>query len=446
MATKTFTASDGKVFDNRAEYKKYEFQLSYTFTDKEGVHDLIKLPGAVDGQPFDLANLKCCTAVVMDATDQVQIDEIEGCKVFLGATGESLFVRNCKDCTFYVACKQLRTRDCTNCTFYLYCISEPIIEMSTGIKFGCFNGGYPEQAAHMGKAGLDPRVNKWSMVFDFNDEAKTGKNWRVLDAAEYAEAWFPQGAACERAVPLLEGHVAAAQAYAIVPPEVGSGMSFSFTTTQEAAETAVAQAATVAPPAPPAPPAPAPAPAVLTPTEAPPATPPAAAAAPAVAEPEAAAAAEGAIVVGTKVEARFNKGTTFYLAIVSNVSADGTKFDLNYLDGNKEANVSAEFVQLPKKRMVGWNADKAKAAAAARKESGVPPPSALGSDPEAGLKLRALIEAEDAAAAAAAAAALGAPAAVETSAPAAEAPAVEPPAANDPAAAVEVVAAPAAKP
>lgn len=101
-----------------------------------------------------------------------------------------------------MACKQLRTRDCTNCTFFLYCISEPIIEMSTGMKvaflshesarfmprslvctnqrtwqFGCFNGGYPEQAAHMERAGLDPRVNKWSMIFDFNDEAKTGVNW-----------------------------------------------------------------------------------------------------------------------------------------------------------------------------------------------------------------------------------------------------------------------------
>jgi len=29
----------------------------------------------------------------------------------------------------------------------------------------------------MEAAGLDPKVNKWSQVFDFNDEAKTGKNW-----------------------------------------------------------------------------------------------------------------------------------------------------------------------------------------------------------------------------------------------------------------------------
>jgi len=133
----TFTASDGKIFENRTEYRKYEFEISYTFSKKENAHDLVKLPGSVGGQPFDMANLKNCTCAVMDSTDQVQIDELEGCKVFLGATGESLFVRNCKDCTFYVAVKQLRTRDCTNCTFYLYCISEPIIEMSTDMKVRC---------------------------------------------------------------------------------------------------------------------------------------------------------------------------------------------------------------------------------------------------------------------------------------------------------------------
>lgn len=32
FARQTFTASDGKTFTDRSEYRKYEFQLSYTFT------------------------------------------------------------------------------------------------------------------------------------------------------------------------------------------------------------------------------------------------------------------------------------------------------------------------------------------------------------------------------------------------------------------------------
>lgn len=37
-----------------------------TSKGKENQHDLVKQPGTVDGQPFDMGNLKNCTAVVMD--------------------------------------------------------------------------------------------------------------------------------------------------------------------------------------------------------------------------------------------------------------------------------------------------------------------------------------------------------------------------------------------
>ena len=82
---------------------------------------------------------------------------------------------------FILACKQLRTRDCHNCTFYLYAKTEPIIELSDGICFAPFLGGYPEQAAHMKSANLDPSYNLWWGVFDFNDEFKTLNHWKYLD-------------------------------------------------------------------------------------------------------------------------------------------------------------------------------------------------------------------------------------------------------------------------
>lgn len=63
----------------------------------------------------------------------------------MGACCSSVFVRNCSNCTFTVACKQLRTRDCVDCTFYLYSMTEPVIETSTRMFFAPFNGGYPGQ-------------------------------------------------------------------------------------------------------------------------------------------------------------------------------------------------------------------------------------------------------------------------------------------------------------
>ena len=94
----------------------------------------MKLPGSVQGQPIEISNLINCEAQVLDHCDQVQIDDVKDSKVFIGASSESIFTRNCKNCTFTIACKQFRARDCENCTFYLYCKTEPVIETSTNLK------------------------------------------------------------------------------------------------------------------------------------------------------------------------------------------------------------------------------------------------------------------------------------------------------------------------
>ena len=95
---------------------------------------LTKMPGSIQGQPFDIVNCKSCVIQILDNCDQVQIDDVSDCRIFIGASSESIFVRNCKNCTFTIASKQLRTRDCNNCIFYLYCKTEPIIETSFGMR------------------------------------------------------------------------------------------------------------------------------------------------------------------------------------------------------------------------------------------------------------------------------------------------------------------------
>jgi hypothetical protein len=191
----TFTASDGKTFEDRDAYRKYEFALMYTFSKITSSEPLVKPPNSIDGQPFDISDCKGATLAVCDNTDQVQIDNCDSCKIFVAASSESIFVRDCKNCTFTIACKQLRTRDCENCTFYLYSKTEPIIETSSGMKFGPFNGAYDGHAAAMARANLQPNHNLWFAVYDFNDDAKTGKNWRLLTPIEEEPTWCPVGPA-----------------------------------------------------------------------------------------------------------------------------------------------------------------------------------------------------------------------------------------------------------
>jgi len=184
-------ASDGKEFETKREWRKYEMLLMYTFKEKTGETLPTKKPGDVNGQQFDMGNLTKCEAVVADSTDMVQIDECVDCKIFLGASGESVFIRNCSGCTFYVACKQLRLRDCHDCKFSLYSQTEPVIETSDQITFTPFSGGFEGQAECMRSVNLDPACNFWWGIFDFNDEAKTGKNFKVVNTP--MEPWFPLG-------------------------------------------------------------------------------------------------------------------------------------------------------------------------------------------------------------------------------------------------------------
>ncbi len=126
---------------------------------------LIKKPGEIDGQPFELEQLSNCEILLLDHSETIQADFLQNCRVFIAASEESVFLRDCSDCAFTVACKQLRTRDCHNCKIFLHCKTDPIIELSDNITFAPFNGAYPEHAMHLASAGLDPhKIECWHKV------------------------------------------------------------------------------------------------------------------------------------------------------------------------------------------------------------------------------------------------------------------------------------------
>jgi len=67
-----------------------------------------------------------------------------GCVCSIYVCCFSVFVRDCSDCKLMIACQQFRTRDCKKLDTFLCCTTQPIIEASTGMKFGCFQYHYPE--------------------------------------------------------------------------------------------------------------------------------------------------------------------------------------------------------------------------------------------------------------------------------------------------------------
>ena len=193
----TFVASDGTKFDSRAAWRKHEFATRYTFKGQRGTAEhrlqLMRRPGEIDGQPFNLEDLEHCNVRLLDVVEQVQCDALKRCTVVLGACRASVFVRECEDCTFHVASAQLRTRDCKRCTFYLLAGSAPAIELSSDMLFAPHSVNYPHMAEHLQAAGLSLSANQWRAVFDFNapnggeqGEHAAGAHWGVVPDSERA--------------------------------------------------------------------------------------------------------------------------------------------------------------------------------------------------------------------------------------------------------------------
>jgi len=258
-----FVATDGTVFKTKKEWRKYEFLTNYTFKDLSD-EKVRKEPGQINGQPFDICGLKDCEVVLADFCDQVQIDDCVNCKIFVGACSESVFARNCSDCEFYVACKQLRLRECFRTSFSLYSQTEPVIEMSNGISFSPFSGGYAAQASHFEAARLNPDTNFWWAVFDFNDEEKTGNNFSLSE--EPQAPWYVTNDTIQCALQTkidhaprpstLEGSGSNSHGPTTAPPSTeNSFQSFAINTSQQDAqrsiEPQVDEATAALPPPPP---------------------------------------------------------------------------------------------------------------------------------------------------------------------------------------------------
>ena len=85
----------------------------------------------------------------------------------------SVFIRDSNECNFIVSCQQFRMRGCSKVNVLLHCTSQPIIESSTRIKFGCFQFYYEALPSQLKSANLSPFLNYWSNIYDFSPNSDT---------------------------------------------------------------------------------------------------------------------------------------------------------------------------------------------------------------------------------------------------------------------------------
>jgi hypothetical protein len=130
-----------------------------------------------------LTDMTRCTIKIFGSPNTLQVINLVECNVLIGPVTTSVFIDKCHDCKFSFACQQLRLHTSTNCTIYLQITTRAIIEDSTNIYVAPYNWTYKDQMYHFKISGLNPKINNWNIIDDFNwlSIEKNSPNWSVLE-------------------------------------------------------------------------------------------------------------------------------------------------------------------------------------------------------------------------------------------------------------------------
>jgi len=93
----------------------------------------------LEGHDFELASLTECTVILKGSTSALYISKLTNCNAYVGPVSGAVFISDCVDCTFLIACHQIRVHTSTRNHIFAHVTSNPIIEHCTEMTFGKYN-------------------------------------------------------------------------------------------------------------------------------------------------------------------------------------------------------------------------------------------------------------------------------------------------------------------
>uniref|UniRef100_A0A1Q3FG51 Putative tubulin-specific chaperone c n=1 Tax=Culex tarsalis TaxID=7177 RepID=A0A1Q3FG51_CULTA len=167
-----------------------EDRMKWTFANRN--NELIQLPREkINDQNVTGSGLTNCIIRLEGHSGSLQFAKLENCLVICGPTARSIFLDDCHNCKFVVACQQLRCHRSRSCDLYLKVTSRAIIEDSAQIQVAEYNGTYADLDDDLHKSGLDASVNNWNILDDFNwlSTDKPSPNWSILEQNQLIHDW-----------------------------------------------------------------------------------------------------------------------------------------------------------------------------------------------------------------------------------------------------------------
>ena len=143
------------------------------------------------GKDVNLFDLLGCTIKLYGALLTLHVNKLQNCTVFCGPVSSSVFIDDCKDCTFVLACQQLRVHTTVDTKFYLHVTSNAIVEDCARVGFAAYNWNYDELTKHFKIAGIQDQENNWALVKDFNwlRTDVQSPNWYIIPEEDQTKTW-----------------------------------------------------------------------------------------------------------------------------------------------------------------------------------------------------------------------------------------------------------------
>lgn len=136
----------------------------------------------VNGKNVELASLSNCNVTVKGNPGTLFLYALVQCKINCGPVTTSVFIEDCRQCSFSLACQQLRVHATQNSDLRIHVSTRAILEDCKELRIGRYNWEYDGDEADWNNSGLDRSINNWKSVDDFNWLAadKPSPNWSVL--------------------------------------------------------------------------------------------------------------------------------------------------------------------------------------------------------------------------------------------------------------------------
>jgi len=133
-----------------------------------------------NSKDINLSNLENCTINIYGSPSAMRLKNVINSRINCGPVSRAIFINDCFDSTFQLACQQLRIHSTSNTKFYIHVTSKAIIEDSNEVGFGAYSWTYEGVKSDFEHSGLNQNTNNWKDVDDFN--------WLKLD--EQSPNWY----------------------------------------------------------------------------------------------------------------------------------------------------------------------------------------------------------------------------------------------------------------